>query len=370
MNPLYPKTTTYHLSLWQKRQAAMLYYYSSLDYLKALKPKIEELIVMAEMLLERRSILDPLMVSERWGVRDTAANWSSGGFPALITFREGTMWDIAKRADQCYGITGANQCARLLREYSMQWATQEQEEEFRERAEEVFKYAGKIDGVARQRWSDVTFWFIWERNKQLFPHLPKFKVHLDIEGETGVVPARTGVYVPQDDPLGALQFGWTGGGDEMFEPLQKCQTFNDIGLGALKAVGRAGLWGDEAGLATFIQQTPYAIAFPRSDDSAQYQVQCESFTERPCKWYFVELLEGEFEESDPDAMADAPGTEPLHPPRKSSGEPCPQAGWWFSSASVHSRRYFRDGAIFPRLEGDYGYTFWLWSPDQSNPSLE
>ena len=370
MNPLYPKTTTYHLSLWQKRQAAMLYYYSSLDYLKALKPKIEELIVMAEMLLERRSILDPLMVSERWGVRDTAANWSSGGFPALTAFRQSTMWHIAKRADQFYGITGANQCARLLREYSMQWATQEQEEEFRERAEEVFKYAGKIDGVMEQRWDDATFWLIWERNKQYFPRLPKFKVHLDIEGESGSVPSRTGVYVPQDDPLGALQFGWTGGGEGRFKPLKKCQTFNDIGLDALKTIGRAGLWGDKAALLKFIQQSPHASAFPSSNYSATLQVMQEAFTERPCKWYFVELLEGEFEESDPDAMADAPGTEPLHPPRKSSGEPCPQAGWWFSSASVHSRRYFRDGAIFPRLEGDYGYTFWLWSPDQSNPSLE
>jgi hypothetical protein len=173
-------TPTYELSLWQKRQAAMLYYYSSMDYLNALLPKIEKLVVMADMLLERRSILDPLMVSERWGVRDTAANWSTGGFPALIEFRESTMRHIAKRASQCYGITGANQCARMLREYSMQWATVEQEEEFRERAEQAFKYAGKIDGVMQQRWSDVTFWFIWQKNKHLFPCLPKFKVHLNV----------------------------------------------------------------------------------------------------------------------------------------------------------------------------------------------
>jgi hypothetical protein len=212
MNSLDPETPTYHLSLWQKRQAAMLYYYSSLDYLKALLPQIEQLIAAAEMLLERRSILDPLMVSERWGVRDTAANWSTGGFPALIAFRESTLWHISKRDDQCYGITGATQCARMLREYSMQWATEEQEEHFRARAELVFKYAFDIDGVIEQRWDDATFWLIWEEKKYLFPRLPKFKVHLDIEGETGKVPGRTGVYIPQDDPHGALQFGWTGGG--------------------------------------------------------------------------------------------------------------------------------------------------------------
>ena len=369
MNPLYPMTPTYHLSLWQKRQAAMLYYYSSQSYLDALLPKIDELIVMAEMLLERRSILDPLMVSERWGVRDTAANWSTGGFPALIEYRENTMWDMAKRADQCYGITGTNQCAHMLGEFSMQWATAEQEKAFRERANEVFSYGFKIDGVMERGWNDVIFWVIWQQVKGHFARLPKFKVHMDIEGKTGEVPPRTGVYVSQDDPLGALQFAWTGGGEGMWKTLKECKTFNDIGLDALKTLGRAGLWGDENGLARFIEQSPYKGVFKESYFYARTRVQVHSFTERPCKWYFVELLEGEFEDSDPDAMADAPGSEPQHPPRKASGEPCPHAGWWFSPAREGSRQYFRDGAIFPKLEGDYGYTFWLWSPDQSRPTL-
>ncbi len=362
-------TPTYHLSLWQKRQAAMLYYYSSQSYLDALLPKIEELIVMAEMLLERRSILDPLMVSERWGVRDTAANWSTGGFPALIEYRESTMWHMAKRADQCYGITGTNQCAHMLGELSMQWATAEQENEFRKRAEQVFRYGYDIDGVMQRSWNDAVFWFAWQEVKEHFPQLPKFKVHLDIEGETGKVPVRTGVYIPQDDPNGALQFGWIGGGEGFFKPLEECQTFNEIGLEALSSVGRAKLWVDASAMLNFVRQPRHANVFPYSEDPAYYQLGNKIFTERPCKWYFVELLEGEFEDSDPDAMADAPGSEPQHPPRKASGEPCPHAGWWFSPAREGSRQYFRDGAIFPKLEGDYGYTFWLWSPDQSRPTL-
>ena len=155
----------------------------------------------------------------------------------------------------------------------------------------------------------------------------------------------------------------------MWKTLKKCQTFNDLGLDVLKTLGRAGLWGDEDGFSKFIAQNQYKGVFTDPIFSARYQVQSDSFTYRPCKWYFVELLEGEFEDSDPDAMADAPGSEPQHPPRKASGEPCPHAGWWFSPAREGSRQYFRDGAIFPKLEGDYGYTFWLWSPDQSRPTL-
>ena len=155
----------------------------------------------------------------------------------------------------------------------------------------------------------------------------------------------------------------------MWQPLKECQTFNDIGLDALNAVGRAGLWGDDIGLLNFARQSKYASVFPNIEHPARHEIMDKAFTERPCKWYFVELLEGEFEDSAPDAMADAPGSEPQHPPRKASGEPCPHAGWWFSPAREGSRQYFRDGAIFPKLEGDYGYTFWLWSPDQSRPTL-
>jgi hypothetical protein len=98
----------------------------------------------------------------------------------------------------------------------------------------------------------------------------------------------------------------------------------------LKAVGRAGLWGDEAGLLKFIQQSPHASVFQQPDNFAYYQVMKEAFTERPCKWYFVELLEGEFEDSDPEAMADpeAPVSKPQRPARKDGGEICTRAGWW------------------------------------------
>jgi hypothetical protein len=56
------------------------------------------------------------------------------------------------------------------------------------------------------------------------------------------VPIRTGVYLPQDDPHGSLQFAWSGGrGGE----LRECPTFNSIGLDALSAVGRRDLWLDD-----------------------------------------------------------------------------------------------------------------------------
>jgi len=52
-----------------------------------------------------------------------------------------------------------------------------------------------------------------------------------------------------------------------------------------------------------------------------------------------------------------------------AGHPCPEAGWWFTAAKPDSRRYFKQGETMPKVGGDYGQTFWQWSPDQSAPKL-
>lgn len=56
-------------------------------------------------------------------------------------------------------------------------------------------------------------------------------------------------------------------------------------------------------------------------------------------------------------------------PNIPAGQPCPEAGWWFTPAKPDSRRYFRQGEVMPALGRDYGDTYWQWSPDQSAPRL-
>ena len=56
-------------------------------------------------------------------------------------------------------------------------------------------------------------------------------------------------------------------------------------------------------------------------------------------------------------------------PNVPANQPCPEAGWWFTPAEPDSRRYFKQGETMPSVGGDYGQTFWQWSPDQSMPAL-
>ncbi|MBS1139613.1 MAG: hypothetical protein H6R13_1066 [Proteobacteria bacterium] len=56
-------------------------------------------------------------------------------------------------------------------------------------------------------------------------------------------------------------------------------------------------------------------------------------------------------------------------PNVPAGTSCPESGWWFTPAQSGSRHYFKAGENMPSVGGDYGLTFWQWSPDQSALSL-
>ncbi|MBD5801300.1 hypothetical protein AZOA_07130 [Azoarcus sp. Aa7] len=369
------------LSLHQKRQATLLYHWMSLDYLKELKAMIDRLIAGTDVLLDsaHEQGRDAVMTSPRWGVRDTSANWSTHVYPALEAFRESTTWYISARVNEVYGCTGANQCSRMISEYSSIWMTPEEEERFNEEFAKVDDYAGWIDSVCgaggSKRITDHMMSDAWQEFGHTFPRLPRFRVRTDIVGESGRVPPRTGVYVAQDDPHATLQYGWTGNSDGQ---LGRAMTLNKLGLRALAAVGREELWGNRDAITHFVSQ---AIAQgeitdrngfdPGDEDDPRYAraiLTRQVYAQRPCTWYFVEMIDGEYDEDDK-AVGNPLTVANGHPPNVPAGQPCPAAGWWFSPAQASSRRYFKEGELMPALGGDYGDTYWQWSPDQSAPQL-
>ena len=377
-NPL-SKGPAFPLSLWQKRQAALLYYWMSLDYLKGLKGMIDKLMAGADVLLDlaQSQGRDALIADDRWGVRDTSANWSTYGHSALADFRKSTIRHIATRINEDYGKTGAYQCAYLLDETSSRWMTEDEEEAFKQQFEAIFSYASRIDeaaGAGGQRTlTDKGMIAHWQDYGSRYPRLPRFRVRTDVVGETGKLPPRSGVYVPQDDPYGTLQFAWTGNSDGI---LGKVKTYNDAGLAAVKAMGRNAIWQDEQKMMAYViealkqkrLQPAKGIDWKGVDDliAARIVLSPQVFSFQPCKWYFVEMIDGEFDDANEDAET---AVKLAHHPNVPAGSVCPEAGWWFTPAKTGSSRYFKQGETMPSVGGDYGLTFWQWSPDQSAPSL-
>jgi hypothetical protein len=367
----------FKLNLHQKRQATLLYHWMSLEYLKGLKDLIDALIKGVDVNLElaKRQGRDALIANDRWGVRDTSANWSTHVFPALEDFRKSTARLIAWRSAESYCGTGANQCGRMISEHSSLWMTPEEEEAFKKQFEAVYNYAQFIDfaagvGGRRHQLHDVSMAIYWQEFGHLFPRLPKFRVRTDVEGITGKKPLRTGVYVAQDDAIATLQFAWTGNNDGV---LGEAQTLNDVGRRALSAVGRGRMWLKTDEVAEYVAaafkrgEVSDLDGFPpgseRDPDFAGMIFGINVRTTRLCKWYFVERVEGEFD--DETEAANTPLSSPaLTGLRVAAGQACPRAGWWVSPAGATSRRQFAAGEVMPDLGGAYGATIWQWDDRQ------
>lgn len=367
-NPL-GANPVFKLSLHQKRQAAMLYQWMSLDYLKGLLQLIDGFITGVDVTVALAQVQgrDALLANDRWGVRDTSSNWSTHVLPAMESFRRSILKDVASRATESYEFTGANQCGRMIAEHSSMWMTSEEEEHFNQQWEVIYSYAAKIDaavGAGGQRpLTDFSMVMAWRECESLWRSLPKFRVRTDVEGLSGKKPPRTGVYVAQEDPYASLQFAWIGNADGV---LGDAKTFNELGMRLVGEVGRDALWIDDTKLIPFAlrEMEKNSAMNTGMNDLARVRAKpararnamaSAVFTDRPCKWYFVEMLNGEFENVD-------------HPNSNQSsdlrlrceaGNTCPRQGWWFTPAA-EKRQHFKQGELMPALAGDYGVTIWQW----------
>lgn len=80
---------------------------------------------------------------------------------------------------------------------------------------------------------------------------------------------------------------------------------------------------------------------------------------RPVLWTLVEhVSEGSNHASPPSLLASARL-------RAEAGKICPQTGYWFTPAQLHSRRHFKEGDIMPAVGSDYGATIWQWDTNQA-----
>jgi hypothetical protein len=253
----------------------------------------------------------------------------------------------------------------------MQWATADEEQRFEDTLETISGYSNKIDktlddyyGVSR--WTDAAFTRGFTKFRDDHHSIPCFQVRTDVTAESGKTPSRTGVYISQDDPNAALQFAWTGNGGGK---LRAASTFSEIGLAALQAIGRKDLWLNDQKMFEFATSGKYDDLFrptiymlaQEHRDFAWMAVSNEAFIDRPCKWYFVETVNGEFESLDDDPVS-SPAAE--FTDRIIGGQICKRTGFYFTPAQPGSRQRFVEGTKVPNYKTQYGQTIWQWDPQQ------
>jgi hypothetical protein len=273
------------LSPVRRQQVSMLYHYASLDYLKGLQQRLHALM----------AFIDPTLDLTKRQQR------SNNGWSFLADFELSAATHIAKRAFEVYSITGANQCGRGLAEISLDWMTPDEQSDFETRFVQISLYAMNIDDTMDRsgqttRWDDFSLALRRHEDPEALAQVPALRLRPDVTGRTGMVPVRTGVYLPIDDPHGTPQFCWTG---SPAGELLECSTFNDLGLEAVAAVGRADLWVNDDSMHAFVQahlNDPRLTCDPLFSRStakpklAPSLVARNAFTNRPCDWIYVEQI--------------------------------------------------------------------------------
>jgi hypothetical protein len=365
----------FQISTTQKIQVSLLYHFASLEYLKGLHQRILALMASIDPTLDLAKLQnrDALLTDKRWGARNTSANWANNGWPFLADFELSVATDIAKRTFEAYSVTGANQCGRGLAELSLDWMTPDEQDDFEYHFEQISRYAGNIDQTMNQHgtsggWDDFSLASEYLKFPQVLATAPLLRLRNDIIGESGKVPARTGVYLPLNDPYGTPQFCWTG---TPAGKLLECNTFNDLGLEALTAVGRSDLWINNNRMHAFVQnhlsdsrltKDPFFTQSASNVDLTPSLVARNAFTSRPCSWIYVEQVHGEaMDWSENNVLPSFP----IGQQRIQGGSVCLLPGYYFTPAKRGSRRYFAKDEMMPNIEGDYGATIWQWDTNQT-----
>ena len=135
------------LSLTQKKQVSLLYHFASLTYLQGLQDRLRSLMQFVDPTLDKAKFQgrDALLTDSRWGTRNTSENWANNGWPFLADFELSVTKQIAQRAFEVYSFTDADNCAQALEEFSLEWMTPAEEDEFQSRFNDIYLYAEKID---------------------------------------------------------------------------------------------------------------------------------------------------------------------------------------------------------------------------------
>jgi hypothetical protein len=366
-----------HLNLtrWQQKQAAMLSYFSSFDYLLALHRLVSNLIdksigpVLDKAKSQNR---DALMSDSRWGDRNTSQNWSNHAWAYLKDLQLSLAKDIAQRPAGVYRMSWVLSHFRGMDQFSLDWMTPDEQCEFEKARQQISDWARPLDLTMADdmcnHWKDFTFAYYYPIFASRFDEIPRYRIRTDIAYPTGAIPSQTGVYISKDDPNASLQFAWTG---KEGRKLRSATTFNDIGLAALATVGRDDLWFNSKKMFDFATSPPFIQMFkagviwnegPQPDLAAPV-VSAKAFTTKDSEWYLVEAIEGQFERLS-DLTSSQSGEVVETGPKIVGGEKCLQSGFYFSPSQPNSRRHLATGETAPTLETEYGRTFWQWDPHQ------
>ncbi|MTV40807.1 hypothetical protein [Duganella radicis] len=202
------------LSSWRQRQIAMLYRYTSLDYMKALDDMLSRVIEGRLIPAIEQSLASSYteVMSSQQRTHNDPQLWERNMRDILAEMRQLLRDDIAAR---CRGHYRAGSLGHFFKQVAHAdiYEGYRMSDEFHVCEHFVSKYSDPIESILvehlRQQPPEDR-WFTRHLAQHLLdqPDLPQLRVRTDVSARSGESPPRAGVYIRQDDPNAAPQFAW------------------------------------------------------------------------------------------------------------------------------------------------------------------
>ncbi len=209
------------------------------------------------------------------------------------------------------------------RDYSPDWMSKEDQEIYDELLMKAATMAGYITGTSGAYWRPLDLSNYSSEFEPFDPPVqwPVYLVNQKISVRTGTKTPQNGIYVPDLD--------------------NSCAQF----------------------LSTYYNEAPQAdvivgykeLLHPRTREKYGEE---PIFEAKDCTWYLVERASDSNNTQQSDVLESAESW------RVTSGQPCPESGFYFTPAHANSRRLFKQGDLMPDFGADYGATIWQWDVRQ------
>jgi hypothetical protein len=202
------------LSPWRQRQAAMLYRFASLDYMKAVDDVLSRVIEGSTTPAIEQSLAESYaeVMSSQQRMHNDPRLWERNMREKLTEMRRLLREDINARSRGRYRAGSLGHFFKQVA-HADSYEGYRMSDEYHVCEHFVSKYSDPTESILvehlRQQPPDEC-WFTHHLAQHLLdqPELPQLRVRTEITARSGESPPRAGVYIRQDDPNAAPQFAW------------------------------------------------------------------------------------------------------------------------------------------------------------------
>jgi hypothetical protein len=308
------------------REIQLLERYSSIEYFGELRDTWENLVRHVESSLERFMLNLPARYRSSPLPEQPDVVWGERVLPNFRDTLEGlnTGFVLLSHHDVrgLHYAWGPRNDFHGQKNYSSDWMTKEEEVSYGELLIHAATMASNICATEGAYWKPMSL--IKQMDPKELADLPvhqfSHKINQAVSVKTGEKPVRSGVYVPDIE--------------------HSCAEFLSSYYEAPSASVLRG-----------IQDLLHPTTGEKYGEQPQFEAQS-------CIWYIVESSSDDVTESE------LPADPTLQCHRVAAGEPCPEAGYYFTPAQADSRAFFARGVVMPDIKSEYGAAIWQWDGEQ------